>query len=503
MKGKIAITSIIFILATLVLKITGLLRDIVVAYYFGDSYQADAYLAAFIIPNMLFLFLTTGMKNAFVPQYIESLEQNRSRKLFNQIWKATGITSLLFAILGICLSPIILPLVYANFEEVALEITIHVTMIFMSALVFVGINAVLEAYLDAENRYTLSIISQNIVLITMITSAILFVPEIGTYALAIGYLAGTIISLLFKLFFIIPKKIIKITDKIDFPEVKSFFIILFPVAITVMVGQVNLAVDNIFASYFEEGVVTYINYAKNLVHFPQSIFGVTIGTIVFPLIAKAYAKQDIEGFKAGTERGLTVMFYVLLPAIVGMLLLMPTIIQLLFERGAFDQAATIATSKVAYYYAGSVLFFSLNIMINNGLYTIKKGHLIMMIGLFSIVLNAICNLILTNWMGYVGIPLASSIVGLSYAGTCYLVFRKHVGPLVSKVFVKESLKVMLAVGVMAGGIILLRSSLPPISAIIDLILSVSTGVVVYLVCSYVLKIKSFQFLLKHVKRTEG
>ncbi|GAA5415823.1 lipid II flippase MurJ [Paraliobacillus ryukyuensis] len=491
-----------FILFTLLLKISGLLRDMVVAYYFGDTYQADAYLAAFIIPNMIFLFLTTGMKNAFVPSYVEAKEKGGETILFNQLWKATGMISLVLAFIGILFSPVVIPIIYPNFQGAAMTLAIHTTMIFMGCIMFVGLNAVFEAYLDAESKYIFSVISQIIVLGTMISAAILLASEIGPYALAIGYLIGTIVSLLFKIILVYRHQMFQLATKVNWKEVRAFFVIFIPVAITVMVGQVNLAVDNIFASYFKEGVVTYVNYAKNLVHFPQAIFAVTIGTITFPLLAKSYAKKKMVQFNNHLEQGLMVISYVIFPAIVGMMVLMPSIIRLLFERGAFTAEATNGTAVVAYYYAGSVLFFSLAVIVNNGLYTLKKGHMLMMIGLGSILLNLLCNWLFTSWIGYIGIPLASSVVGLCYAICCYGILSKQVGGIFTKPSIIEIGKMILAVLIMAGAIVLVGEIRAFFTNSLYLIFAIFVGIVIYALCSYILKIQLFYFLLKYRKKQD-
>lgn len=89
LKSKLGIASILFLIATLFLKVSGLIRDMIIAFYFGDSYIADAYLAAFIIPNMIILFFITGMKNALVPSYIQSLTDNNGRNHLGQVFKGT------------------------------------------------------------------------------------------------------------------------------------------------------------------------------------------------------------------------------------------------------------------------------------------------------------------------------------------------------------------------------------------------------------------------------
>lgn len=503
MKSKLGLASVLFIGASLLLKVSGLVRDMVIAFYFGDSYVADAYLAAFIIPNMFILFMTTGMKNAFVPSYIEALENQHGKMHFGQVLKGTIVISLIISLLGLGLSPLYVPVLYPDFHADAMQIAVTVTIIFFSSLVFVGANAVLEAFFDAENKFSLSMISQIMVMVTSIIGAILFANKIGVYSLAIGYFVGTILSLIFKLVLVLPRKVMKLKGKFDWVEIKHFYWIFIPVGLTVAVGQINLMVGTIFASYFEEGAVTYINYAKNLVHMPQGIFGVTIGTIVFPLLAKAVATDDHKLFKRGIEQGFTLMYLILLPSILGMFLLMPNLIELLYQRGAFTESATNATTQVAYLYFGSVLFFSLNNIINKGFYSLKKGHLILLISGLSILLNFVLNFILTAWIGYKGIPLAASIMAFFYVGASFFVFNKLIGGLNITYLILEFSKITIAAVIMGG---IIYPVLPLVNGwnnILQILIIAVIGAIVFMLSAYLMKSQSLLFLVnRFLKRKQ-
>ncbi len=504
LKSKLGLASILFIIASLLLKVSGLLRDMVIAYYFGDSYVTDAYYAAFIIPNMFILFMTTGMKNAFVPSYIDALEEKRGKIHLTQVFKGTIVISFIISLLGMALSPLYIPVIYPEFSGAATDIAINVTIIFFATIVFVGMNAVLEALFDAESKYSISIVAQIMVILTSIFAAFLFANKIGAYSLAIGYFVGTIFSLIFKMLLLLPRKMFVKKLPFDWIEIKHFYWVFIPVGLTVAVGQINLMVGTIFASYYAEGAITYINYAKNLVHIPQGIFGVTIGTIIFPLLSKAISTDNRKLFKRGIEQGLTAMYLILLPSIVGMLLLMPNIIELLYERGAFTHEATIATTEVAYLYFGSVLFFSLNNIINKGFYSLKKGHLILMVSGLSILLNVILNFILTNWLGYRGVPLSASIMALFYVVAQFIIFYRLVGGLQLKALGIEFLKITLATGAMAGVLYFIMPLFDTWYNIVQIVVVAIIGAIIFLLCSYLFKSHSLKFLVdKFLRKKES
>lgn len=501
MGRKLALTGALFVLASLFLKISGLLRDMLIAFYFGNSYQAMAYFAAFTLPNMFILFFTTGMKNAFVPSFIHASKDGLGTHHFSQVTRATMLLGLVVSASGIALSPFLLPIMFSELSAEAINLSTALSMIFFSAVFFVSLNSVYEAYLDAENKFSLSVISQIIVIGSTILSAIFFSEQIGAYSLAFGYLTGAILSYIVKRLWFIPKDSHKIIGKLDWDEIKPFSIIFVPVALTVMVGQVNLTIDNIFAGRFNEQAINYINYAKNIVHFPQAIIGVTIGTIIFPLLSKAVANNNQTGFKKSIEHGLMLTLLVLLPAVAGMMWLMQDLITIVYERGAFTSEATVATVTVGHLYLGSVLFFSLQNILNKAFYSKKKGHVILKISLFSVLLNIGLNfLFIEIFNSYIGIPLASSVMALVYFMLNVWVFNKIEGKMDFSYLLKDSLKIIAATGSMLLVLWMTDSMTSNLNLYIGFIVAAIIGAIVYVISVLALRTTIAHFLLSKLKK---
>lgn len=176
------------------------------------------------------------------------------------------------------------------------------------SIFLVGINAVFEGYFDAKGKYSFSTFSQTVVVLSTIGSTLFLSKLIGGYSIALGYLVGTIISFLIKFFYFGPRKFINWRQKLNIKEVNTFYLIFIPVGITIMVGQINLNISNFYAGMFGADAISYLNYAFRLVSIPQAIFGVTVATIIYPIIAKARTNNDMELFKTGMEKGLSIMF---------------------------------------------------------------------------------------------------------------------------------------------------------------------------------------------------
>ncbi|SEO24234.1 putative peptidoglycan lipid II flippase [Amphibacillus marinus] len=476
--------SFIFIIITVLIKLAGVIRDIVIANYFGDSYLADAFLTAFVLVNVLILFFTNGMRHLFVPLYMKARVDHEEDKFTATIFYGTGVFSACLVLVLLVIVPLIIPILY----PVQADIIINLTQILLMAVLFVAVNAVLEAYFESIQRYSISAFSQLIVLLIMIATVVLFHQQLSVYALAVGYLLGTITSFLLKLYLAIGV----VGWHFSIKRTQSFYINYFPIALTVMIGQINLAVDQLFANRIGEGVVTYLSYAKNLVHLPQALIATALGTLIFPVISKAFVSEDRDQLLKTINRGQLLVLTLLIPAIAGMATLMTEIIQLLYQRGQFTPQATLATTRVAYFYLGSVFFYSFNTLIVNGLYALNKAKAIMKISLISVCLNVILNGILSYAFGFVGIPLASSIVGGLYLLLTYQKFCQEIG----KLSFTGSYKQLIKVGIASLIMIIVLVSCSNLHVILQIILGVS----VYLLLLVLLNLKEWKEEIKWHKK---
>ncbi|MCA1055170.1 polysaccharide biosynthesis C-terminal domain-containing protein [Rossellomorea aquimaris] len=496
--SKLKFVSIIFFISTLFLKFSSMFRDLVIAHYFGATYIVDAYNAAMIIPNAFILFMLTGMKDAFVPSYIKHEKLNRGKEHLTNIVKGTFIIGLLISFIGAALSPLYFNFMYPEFNSEAINLGIWTASLYFASVFLVGINAIYEGYFDSKNKYSFATFSQTIVVLCTMGSAVILHSSMGGYSLALGYLVGTVISFFIKLFYLKPKNFINWKQPLDKKEVYDYYKIFLPVGLTIMVGQINLTINFLFAGQFGEGVISYLNYASRIVSIPQAIFSVTIATIIFPILSRARANNDDRLFKSGIEKGLNVMILLLAPTLTIMAVMMQEVIQIVFERGAFDRTATIATSEVALYYLGSILFFSIHVIIAKGFYTLEKGNLILKIGYFNIILNVIFNEIFSTLIGYKGLALSSSVIGFLYTTISFVILYKIVDGFNLRFLSKEYLKVLVSV-VPVGFILYFLKNVgyfQTMNVFLKVFFLSTVGLVIYLLILLVLKSDPLRMILK-------
>ncbi|WP_100333198.1 murein biosynthesis integral membrane protein MurJ [Bacillus alkalisoli] len=497
--SKLKVASILLLFSTFFLKFSSMLRDVTIGYYFGSSSITDAYFAAMTIPTAIILFMLTGMKGAFLPSYYKYEKDNKGFSHLTNIVKGTFGIGVIISLAGIIASPYIIRFFYPSFTDQAAEVAVWTLIFYFAAVVLVGVNAVYEGYFDAKKKFSFSTFSQTIVVICTIGSMIILHSHIGIYSVPIGYFVGTIISLIMKLLYLKPANFLNWKQKINRKEVQMFYIVFLPVGLTIAVGQINMFVNTLFAAGLGEGVVTNLNYAFRLVNIPQAIFGVVIATIIFPILAEAKSQNNDLLFKNGIEKGLSFMFLFLAPAVAGMVLLMKPLVQLVYERGAFDSIATSLTSEYAIFYIGSVLFYSIQAVIAKGFYTLEKGHYILRVGIFSIILNVIFNAILSKLMGPVGLALSTSLVGFIYSAITFTTLYKLVGGFNLRRIGLEYTKIAISTICMIGLLLLVVQYLEGFGNVFYIITAIIIGVPVYFIALFLLKVESLREILRSSK----
>lgn len=472
-----------------------MLRDIVIAHQFGASEIVGAYNAAMTIPNTFILFMLTGIKDAFVPSYLKYESQKKGFAHLTNIVKGTFIIGLVISILGVLFSPFLISTFFPTFDSER-KLAIYTSSVYFLSIFLVGVNAVYEGYFDANKKYSFSTFSQTVVVLSTIGSILFLSHFMGGYSIAFGYLMGTIISFLIKLFYFKPQQFIYWKQKINVDEVKRFYYVFIPVGLTTMVGQINLNISNFYAAQFGAEAISYVNYAFRLVSIPQAFFGVTVATIIFPLISKAKSEDNWSGFKAGIEKGLSIMFLFVSPSVAGLALLMEEIVQIVYERGAFDSVATAATSEVGYYYLGTVLFFSIQVIIAKGFYSLEKGNLILRIGIVSIFLNIIFGFLFTRWIGYKGLGLSSSVIGFIYTTLAFILLNRYIGGFSIKWIGKEFGKIICATIVMVVCLIIMVDFFKNWNVYLFVSINATIGAIIYFMMAWLLKIQSFLYIIE-------
>jgi putative peptidoglycan lipid II flippase len=500
---------------TLLSRILGFIRDMVIAHFFGAGMAADAFFVAFRIPNLWRRLVGEGsLTISFIPVYTEYLTQRSeedSRELTHIAFTLTGLILLTLTVLGILFSPLLIRIVAPGFlsNPEKFQLTVTLNQIIFPYLFFMGLYALSMGILNSLGHFLAPAVAPAFLNISIIASVFLLYPVFQTpvMTLAVGVLAGGLIQLLFQVPFLVKKRIsFRFNFNFRHPAIKRIGFLMIPGVIGSAVYQLNVFVDTVFASFLPGGSVSYLYFADRLMEFPLGIFAMAIGMAALPSLSGLVSSGRMEELKETVSFTFRLVSFISIPAMVGLIALKTPIINLLFQRGLFDTSATEKTARALLCYSLGLWAIAGARTLIPSFYSLQDTWTPLKIALICLGVNVIFNAIFIVPLQHAGLALATS---LSSILNLILLFRK-LSPKLGQMDTRKNMKSLLQI---------LLCSLPMglvayfICSSTDwgttgyggekaLVLGIAilVGLGIYLVCSYWTKNKEMLFLLKMLKR---
>ena len=439
-KGKaartVATTALLMSLLTLGSKFLGFVREMVMAGFFGTSYITDSYVMALAIPSIIFAGFFSAINTAYLPLYSRVAEKEGAEKglvFTSQSMNIAFVIALVSAAVGFIFSDQIVNIFASGFTGEKAELTSKFLKISFSYALFTSQVGLLEAYLRYKNVFLAPIIIgyiQNAIVVLVIFISAIYDHEL----LAWGWMLAYVVQLIATWY---------ISSKHSFNYIFIFRIggtakkvaaLSLPVFVGSYIHQINVFIDKTLASRLPEGSVAALNYGNLLVGL---ITGLTISimmTVIYPKMTQAQALEEYQNFNKMVSTGFNLICIIAIPFSLGAMLYSQQIVQIIYERGAFDPASTALTSTAFLFYSAGMLFTSLNILFTQTYYSIHDMKTPMVCGAIGVIINVVLNLILIRFMAHGGLALATSIASICNAGFLYYGLRmKH-----QKILIVES-----------------------------------------------------------------
>jgi len=499
--------------ATLLSRVLGFVRDLIIARTFGAGTTTDAFFAAFRLPNMLRELLGEGaLSAAFIPVFTESLTKRGREAAWRLVWTVFTLLASLLVLLslaGIVLAPALVRLIAPGFQALPskLNLAILLARVMFPYILFVGLAALLMAILNAMGHFATPALSPTMLNIAMIGCALYLAPHLDPpiLSLAIGVLLGGAGQLLIQ----IPvawrrgmsaHRGLHLSD----PSIRRIARLMAPGVAGLAVTQLNVFIGTLLASFLGEGSISILYYAFRLIQFPIGIFGVAIATAAFPTMARQAANHSLEEVGSTAAYALRLVLFVTLPSMVGLLVFRVPIVQLLFERGAFDRTVTLATADVLFFYAlGLGAYVSTRVLVP-AFYSIQDTATPVKIGAIAVLVNVLSSLLLMRPLGAGGLALATALSSFVNLGLLLTTLRRRLGALG-----KESLwPPLLRMGVAAAamglfGLVLLHSydpltAEPVLYRAMVVALQLAASLAVFVVAAALLGSEELKSLLRRV-----
>ena len=399
---------------TIISRLLGYLRDILIAIFLGTGPLADAFFVAFRIPNTFRRLFSEGTFNAaFVPSYSSIANKNRSKDFANNIFNIL-IFGLFFLVLMIQIfMPFFVFLIAPGFEgqHEKMELAITLTRITFPFLIFISLASFFSAILNSHNKFAAA--SAAPIILNILLIGVLFFGKLLNdhlvYYLSYAVTISGILQFIFLYFFVkkyfSPK--LKLAIKID-NKIKNFFKKLLPSIFSSGVTQINILVGTIIAS-FQASAVSYLYYADRIYQINLAIAGIAIGTVILPQLSKYVKNNKKDKVTLIQNKALELSLFLSIPATIALLIASEEIISSLFGYGSFSEEGVKNSARALYYFAIGLPAFSLIKVFSTFFFARHNTKIPFYISLASVLLNIFISIIFFKEIGFLIIPIATSI----------------------------------------------------------------------------------------------
>jgi putative peptidoglycan lipid II flippase len=411
---------------TLLSRVLGLVRDVVIANLFGATGSADAFFVAFKIPNFLRrLFAEGAFSQAFVPVLSEYRTQRTLvdvQLLVNRVAGTLGAILLLVTLIAVAASPIVTAVFAPGFymhETVKFDLASDMLRITFPYLLLISLTAFAGAILNSYERFAVPAFTPVLLNVCLIGCALFLTPIMDepVMALAWGVLMAGAVQLCFQLPFLwhlrlLPKPRWGWQDE----GVQRILMLMLPALFGVSVAQINLLLDTVLASFLQTGSVSWLYYSDRLSELPLGVFGIAISTVILPSLSRKHASQSTDSFAHTLDWAVRMILLIGLPSAVALVMLAEPLIITLFKYGAMTERDVAMSAMSLRAYGVGLLAFMLIKVLAPGYFSRQDMKTPVKIAIQAMVANMVFNLLLIFPFQHVGLAAATSMSAFLNAG---------------------------------------------------------------------------------------
>jgi putative peptidoglycan lipid II flippase len=456
-------SSFVVSIGTMLSRVLGLARDVVLANLLGAAPNADAFFVAFKIPNFLRrLFAEGAFSQAFVPVLTETREQGSHeavRHLVNRVAGVLGGSLFVLTALAMVMAPWVALIFAPGFSRDVAKLALTADLIVWTFpyLFLISLTGFCGAILNTYGRFAVPAYTPVLLNLSLITAAVVWAPAMPEPALglAMGVTLAGVVQLLFQLpslraLKLTPRPVWDTKDK----GVKKILMLMVPALFGVSVSQINLLFDTVLASLLPDGSVAWLYYSDRLTELPLGVFAIAIATVILPTLSALNSRAEPEEFSQTLAWAMRNVLLIAVPATVALWLLAEPILATLFQYGAFtDRDVEMAAASLRAYTVGLGGFMLIKVLAP-GYYARQDMKTPVKIGIIAMVSNMVLNVLFVfplMWyfeMGHVGLALATSVSAWINAGLLYLGLRRGGIPLTGVFEAKFIARLVVAVSLM-------------------------------------------------------
>ncbi len=423
--------------ATLLSRVLGFVRDMVVARAFGASHVADAFYVAYRIPSLLReLFAEGSMSAAFVPVFTQTLtseSREEARRLACAAFSLILVVVAAVTVLGIAFAPWIVAVIAPGFgdDPGKTALTTDLTRIMFPYLLWISVAALAMGVLNSLRAFAAPALSPALFNLSIIAAVFLLAPWLDEPVTAVAW--GVVVGGLAQVLVQVPS--LRRTGmglgwrwQPDHAGLRRMGKLLVPTLVGLSVSQVNIFINTLLASFLARGSVTYLYYAMRLVQFPLGVFGVALSTALLPTMSTHAAKQDLAAVRDTLAFGLRLILFITIPAMIGLIALRIPIVHVLFEHGRFVAKDTAGTAAAVLGYTVGLWAFAGVRVVVPAFYARQDTRTPVIAAALSVLANVALSLALMGPLAHAGLALATAAGSALNFVLLLAVLRRRLGP---------------------------------------------------------------------------
>ena len=446
-------------------RVLGLIRERVIAGYFGTSLEASAFRAAARLPTMVYDLLVGGMLSAALVPVLASYAATRRREL----WRAASVLlSVVAAVTGLialavyAAAPWLAEMLGGGFPPEGVAVVEQSLRYIAPAIVAFGLAGTITGTLYALERFSLPAMAGAVYNVVFIGALVLIHDRLGVFALALGVTLGSFAQVAFLAPGLRDGRIRPTLD-LRHPVVRRVVVLYIPIGVGLLVTQLQVWIDTRLASRAGEMGLAVMSYGTSLIQFPHGFVAVAISLAILPQLSAAYARDEVITFTRMQARGLRTVVALTVPAAVGMAVLAEPIVGAVYQHGMFGDADRWAVSIALYGYLLGLPFAAIDWPLNYAYYARQNTLVPAVVGVFSVFAYLVVAVTLGPVLNLAGLPASLLFVGLvladtakqaSHAGVMTVLTRRQVGPAALAGMGRTAAASVVAAAVMAAAVAL-------------------------------------------------
>lgn len=520
---RIAGATGIMMLAMLVSRFLGLIRQGVIAHTLGQKYAADVYAGAFQIPDLLFYLIAGGaLSSAFIPVFTEKLTQGKEDEawqLFSTVASVMFVVITTFVVLGEIFTYPLMHLVNPGYSPAKLAATVPLTRIILPGQICFFMGGLLMGVQYSRNEYRYPALGPNIYNLGIIIGGIVLARWLGMAGLLWGALAGAIVGNFVLQLWAVKKGGMKFQVRFDarHPDAMRVWKLMLPVILGVALPQVSIWVNRAFASAMGDGPQAAMNNAAFVMQVPLGVFAQAMAVAIFPTLSALAVEKKAAEFRATSVMGVRSLIFLTLPVQMFMLALAAPIIQILLQQGKFTADDTALAAQALRFYSIGTFAWAVQSVLSRSFYALHDTVTPVVVGSVVTFIFVPLNYLLMNnaGMGLRGLALATSIAAILHAVAMAWVLRRRMDGMEDRRLGVSITKSLVAAGAsyvacLAGNSLVLRfwpsthgTMHVKVHALVQLVAGMGLGVVVFLGVAVLLRSEEIRELVSVMRRPKA